>query len=124
MAKKSFSDMTPEQRREYGRIGGIKSAQVKKEKRAMKETLDILLSMPLKDKKCYDVEDIKNFAALKGKNISIQDAILIAQVQKALHGDLNSAEFIRDTSGQKPKDGLDISGSLPVVISGEERLED
>ena len=30
--------------------------------------------MPLKNGKQYDVEDIKSLAALKGKNVSIQDA--------------------------------------------------
>lgn len=121
---KNFSEMTKEELSAAGKKGAAASIETKRKKKAMKETLEILLGMPLKDKKCYEVEEIKNFAALKGKNIDVQTAIVIKQVQRALAGDLPSAEFVRDTSGQKPKDDLNISGSLPVVISGEDELED
>lgn len=117
-------EITPEQRREWGRKGGIASGESKRNKKAMKETLEILLGMPLNKKKVYDVDEIQSFANLKGKNIDVQTAILVKQVQRALAGDLPSAEFVRDTSGQKPKDNLDISGAIPVVISGEDNLED
>ena len=117
-------DFTPEERRENGRKGGIKSGEAKRKKNAMKDTLDILLGMPLNGKKCHDVEEIQNFAQLKGKNVTVETAILIKQIQRALSGDLPSAEFIRDTSGQKPTNNVDVSGALPVVISGEGDLED
>ncbi len=90
----------------------------------MREVLEVLLDMPLQDKKCHDVEDIKAFGSLKGKNVSVQTALMIKQVQKALSGDLAAAEFIRDTSGQKPKDNVNIGGALPVVISGDDELQD
>lgn len=121
---KKFYEMTKEELSAAGKKGAAASIETKRRKKAMKETLEVLLAMPLKDKKCYDVEEIKNFAALKGKNIDVQTAIVIKQVQRALAGDLPSAEFVRDTSGQKPKDDLNISGSVPVVISGEDELED
>ena len=118
------SERPIEEVRELGRKGGIASGEAKRKKKAMRETLEILLDMPLQNKKCYDVEDIQSFAQLKGKNISVETAILIKQIQKALQGDLPAAEFVRDTSGQKPKDNLDINGAVPVVISGETELED
>lgn len=124
MAKCQFSKMTKEQRAEYGRQGGIKSGETKRKKKAMKEALEVLLAMPIKSGKCADVEDIKNFAALRGKNISVSDAMLIAQIQKALKGDTQALAFLRDTSGQKPDDKVNIAGSIPVVISGENDLED
>lgn len=110
--------MTPEEKREAGRKGGLKSAEVRRRKKAMKEAYDVILGMPLKGGKQYDTEDIKNFAAVKGKNISVQDAILMAQVQKALRGDTNAAAFIRDTIGDKAADKVDLSGEVatPIVI--------
>lgn len=118
------SERSKEELQEMGRKGGIKSGEAKRQKKAMKETLEILLSMPLKKNKCYEVEEIQSFGQLKGKNIDVQTAILIKQIQRALSGDLPAAEFVRDTSGQKPKDDLNISGAMPVVISGEDDLED
>lgn len=124
MAVTPASERSPEERIENGRKGGIRSGEVKRAKKAMRETLEVLLAMPLNEKKCYDVDEIQNFGKLHGKNIDVQTAILIKQIQKALKGDLPSAEFIRDTSGQKPKDNMEINGTIPVVISGEDDLED
>lgn len=117
-------DFTPEELKENGRKGGIASGEAKRRKAEMKKTLEILLGMPLNGKKCHEVEDIQSFAQLKGKNVTVEAAIMIKQVQRALAGDLPSAEFVRDTSGQKPTNDLNVSGAIPVVISGEEGLED
>ena len=57
--------MTPEKRRENGRKGGLASVKKRREKKAMKENLEALLSMSLKSGKIADVDTIRNFAALK-----------------------------------------------------------
>jgi len=110
--------------RKRGRNGGIASGKARREKKMMRETLDILLSMPMKNGKFADVESIRSFAALKGKNISVQDAILIAQVQKAMKGDTKAAEYVRDTVGQKPVDSVDMNMNVPVFFQGEDELEE
>jgi len=104
--------MTKEEAKKRGRAGGIASGKARREKKLMRETLDVLLSMPLKNGKNADVESVRNFAALKGKNISVQDAILIAQIQKAMKGDTKAAEYVRDTMGQKPVDNVNMSGEI------------
>lgn len=106
---KSFKDMTTKELQEAGRKGGIKSGETKRNKKAMKETLELLLSMPLKNRKLIEPEQIKSFADLNGKNIDIQTAILIAQIQKALKGSVTSAEFLRDTVGQRPEDIINLN---------------
>lgn len=102
MARNEFSNMTPEQRRECGRKGGIASVEARRKKKAMRERLEILLELPMKSGKGVDIETIKNWAALKGKNITVQDAMMIAQITKALKGDTTAAAFVRDTAGQSP----------------------
>ena len=111
-----FDRMTPEQRSEYGRKGGIASGEAKRRKKAMRERLEILLSLPLKSGKNADLESIKNFAALKGKNITVQDAMMIAQIQKALKGDTTAAAFVRDTAGESPSAKIDLDASVGVTI--------
>ena len=120
----TFDKMSPEQRAEYGRQGGIKSGETKRRKKAMKESLEILLDLKLKPGKECDIENVKDFASLKGKNITVEQALLITQIQKALKGDTTALTFIRDTSGQSPGQKVDITGAVPVIISGEEELED
>ena len=117
MARNEFSNMTPEERRENGRKGGIASGEAKRKKKAMRERLEILLDLPIKSGKGADIEDIKNFAALKGKNITVQDAMMIAQIQKALKGDTNAAIFVRDTAGENPSLKIDADFDMDLNIS-------
>ncbi len=123
MALNEFSNKTPEERRELGRKGGIASGEVRRKKKAMRERLEILLDLPMKNGKEYDVEQLKSWAALKGKNITVQDALMIAQIQKALRGDTFAATFVRDTAGQNPstKVEADVDMDLNITIDyGEE----
>lgn len=118
MAKNQFSKMTPEERRENGRKGGIASGEAKRAKKAMRERLEILLDLPMKEGKGTDIESIRNFASLKGKNITVQDAMMIAQIQKALKGDTTAAAFVRDTAGQNPTTRIeaDVDMDLNIMV--------
>ena len=117
MATNEFSLKTPEERRELGRRGGIASGKAKRKKKAMKERLEILLDMPLKKGKEADLESIRSFAALKGKNITVQEAMLIAQIQKALKGDTTAAAFVRDTAGENPTQKVEADLDMELHIS-------
>ena len=120
---KKFSEMTKEELSQCGKVGIQKALESRRRNKSMKNTLELLLNMPLKTGKLASVEEIKNFATLKGKNITVQEAMMISAVQKALRGDLASMQFVRDTSGQKPDDNLNVTEMKPVVISGEDELE-
>ena len=122
--KNAFARMTPEQRAEYGRKGAEKANETKRKRKEMRETLDILLNMPLKKGKVYSAEEIKSFADLKGKNITIDQAMMVCLVQKALKGDLNAIGMVRDTVGEKPTEKMEIKDTTPVIISGEGDLSD
>ena len=74
--------------------------------------------MPLKSGKATDLDEIKNIAALKGKNITVQEAIMLAQIQKAMKGDTKAAEYVRDTSGNKLKEGVELSGGINNPFAG------
>ena len=106
---KSFKDMTKEELQEAGKKGGVKSGKTRAAKKQMKDTFETILSMSLHKGAVVNIDQIKNIADIKGKNITVQDAILIAQVQKALKGSIASAEFIRDTVGQRPEDIINLN---------------
>ena len=109
---------------ENGRKGGIASAKAKREKKALKDTLEELLAMPIKDGKSQDIDKIKSIAGIKGKNITMQEAIMVAMLNKAAKGDVRAAEYVRDTIGQKPDSRMNIDMSLPVMFEGEDDLEE
>ena len=120
---KGFDTRTTEERRQLAKKAGKASGKARREKKAMKENLQTILAMTLKSGKLADIDSVQNFAALAGKNITVQDAILIKQTQKAMMGDTRAAEFVRDLSGNKPENTLNIDGKIPVIISGEDELE-
>lgn len=118
------SHLTHEDRVRNGRKGGLKKGENAKKKREMRQVIEILLSMPLEDKKTEDLEKIASFKGLANKNLTVNDAIIVKQVQKALKGDLNALTFLRDTSGQKPKDDVNLDVKLPVLFEGEDELQE
>lgn len=74
--------------------GGIASGKARRERKALNDTLNALFSMPLKDGDINELESIKSLASLKGKNITVQEAVVLAQIQKALKGDQRAARLL------------------------------
>lgn len=114
----SLASRTTDEQQRIARNGGIASGKARRERKAMKDTLDALLAMPLKSGKAADVDTIKNLAAIKGKNITVQEAIMLAQIQKAMKGDTRAAEFVRDSSGNKLKEEVALSGGINNPFAG------
>ena len=67
----------------------------------MKDTLQMLLDLTIKDGKATDASKIQSLADISNANLTVDQAILLAQIKKAIKGDTQSATFIRDTSGNK-----------------------
>lgn len=85
---------TTEEARERGKKGGIASGKARRERKALNDTLNALFSMPLKDGDINELESIKSLASIKGKNITVQEAVVLAQIQKALKGDQRAARLL------------------------------
>lgn len=100
------SQRTKAEQKEIATMGGIASGKARKEKKMLRDTLNDLLKMPLRDGVPDNLEKIASIAGLKGKNITMQETIMLAMLQKAAKGDVKAAEYIRDTIGQKP--GMDM----------------
>ena len=105
-------NLTSEQRREYGRRGGLKKGENVRRRKELKETLDILLDMPLKTGRTTNVEKVQAFANLKGKNITVDQAMMVCLIQKALKGDLSAIAMVRDTIGEKPVEKVNMDAKV------------
>lgn len=97
-----MSERTKEERKELATKAGKASGVARRRKRTMQEFAEIILGMSMKNGEVHTVDEIQSVADVKGKNLTVDQAILLKQVEKALKGDLRSAEFVRDTAGQKP----------------------
>ncbi len=90
--------------------GGRASGETRRKKKAMRQTLEALLAMPIKGKgKVLAPEDVRSIETLLGKNFDVEVGILLAQVQKALKGDTRAFESVRDTAGEKPAQAVDVT---------------
>ena len=90
--------------------GGQKSGEARRRKRSMREACELILAMSIESQeaaKLMDIEDIQSFAEANGKNITVQDAMILKQAQLALMGSHRSFELIRDTAGEKPKERVE-----------------
>ena len=92
---------TTEEARERGKKGGIASGKARRKRKALNETLNELFSMPIKDGKANELESIKSLASIKGQNITVQEAIVLAQIQKALKGDQRAARLLFEVLGEQ-----------------------
>ena len=102
---------TPSQRRENARKAGRASGRKRREMREMRAMLD----MPLRP---GGVTTAQTMDGMEGKNMTVAQAVALAQLRKAMDGDTRAAEFVRDTSGQRPSDRVELSA--PSRESAEE----
>ncbi len=79
--------------REKGKKGGIKSGEVRRKRKAMKEQMEMLLTLPFKQKK--QLKFIKDLG-VEDENIDNQMALIVAMYGKALKGDVQSFNIIKE----------------------------
>ena len=104
-----FTEMSEERAREIRSMGGKASGESRKRKKAMREQAELLLSLPLKDKKAQKV--LQGLGLKKG-DLDNQMIIVAAMWQRAAKGDIEAATWLRDLLGEKPAEQLVMSGEL------------
>ena len=122
---KPLNERTKEEQREITKKGGIASGKARREKKLMRETARSILAMTMNEGMADDISSIESIAEASGKNLTVRDQVIIAQVFKALNGDTKAAEFIRDTIGEKPS--IEMLAQIqqpPVMIQGKQKLEE
>ena len=104
-------DLTSDELRNRAKKGGKASGKARRDKREQKQIILDVLSMPLKE---GSIEDITSLYGAEGANLSVNQAIVIEQIKKALKGDTKAAEYIRDTAGQKPSDKVQLDTGVNI----------
>ena len=102
------SDQSHEEAVKNGRKGGIASGESKRNKRDLREALELLLDKDYTDK--------------KGVTRSGTESLATAIFSKALKGNTKAWELVRDTLGQKPADKVIMADVDPDVMAEVERM--
>lgn len=101
-----FNEMTEKEQRKIASKGGKASAKARAERKLIAEQMKLLLSLPLKDEKAKaKLESL----GIDADNIDNQMAMIISMWNKAIKGDVQAFNSIRDTVGEKPKDDVDVT---------------
>lgn len=117
MPRKKLNKPTHEEAVRRGRMGGKKTAENRRKRKAIKDYLEVALQQP--------PHDPSEIAIMDNFNIDESDrteamTIVLSVIDKAKTGDMRAVEFIRDTIGEKPDINLnakaDISKSESKVI--------
>lgn len=108
---KPFNKLTEEEQRRISSKGGKASGEARRKKKLMKDQIELLLSLPFPDVQDRNGKKLKTTfkqLGLNDENIDNQMAMVIAMWQKALKGDVNAFNTLRDTVGEKPKENISV----------------
>lgn len=100
-----------EEARKRGEKGGIASGKARREKRALRETMQTLLAATLKNPEIL-AELKKEGWAQKG--MTMQDAIAAAMIQQAMKGNVKAYREIRETVNEKTDAPQDVNGGKKI----------
>ena len=108
------SQRTPSELRAITSKGGKKSGEVRRRRKAMKEQMEMLLSLPVKN-----LEDVKTLKKLgvEESNIDNQMLLMLAMFEEAKTGDVQALKEIRsivkDAESVSDNDRVQIINDLP-----------
>lgn len=129
----TFADMDAEKALEIRRKGQKAQREIYGKKKSAKESLENILSIKVTDdimqKADLDptiIERVKR----SGVELTFYDLVQMVAVGRAVDGNINAIQYVRDTNGDKPTDKVDISGEIvtdtdrALMQSIAERLND
>lgn len=114
MQRNGIKNLIPGNKRSHseaqknGRKGGVASGKARREKKTLRQCLELLLEQQITSK--------------DGTKVTGAEAISIAQFKKALKGDTKAFEVCRDTSGQKPIEKIMVSEVSQETIDEVEAM--
>ena len=97
-----------EQQVEIARQGGVASGIARREKKSLREAMQVLMDADLTGK--------------DGKTMTGTEAMAAKAFQAALKGDWKAWELVRDTAGQKPVERVMVADVEPSVIAEVEAM--
>lgn len=125
------SNQSREEARKNGQKGGKKSGEVRRQRKAMKEQMEMLLSMPLKvtDRNGNKISDMIEMLGIDKDSIDNQMAMIVALWQTAMNSKSNQQiqavqeirKIVQDEQTVSDDDRVQIINDLPP---NEEEVDD
>lgn len=95
-------DFTKEELSNMGKKGGVESGKARRKQKTFRDSVKAIMECRVLDE--------EQAALLKemGLDDTMLNQIQFAVYEKAARGDVEAARFLRDTAGEKPRDGLEL----------------
>ena len=110
------SERTPSERRANASKAGKASGKARRAKRTMREVANLVLDMSVSNGKKVDVKSIKSLAEVSGKNIKVQDALVLTLVKNALTGNIKALQMLIELTEQSSQAGATADDELSASL--------
>ena len=100
--EKNLIRLSPSEAREYGRRGGKASGEARRRKADFRKALNMLLTAEI------DSEEWKPVLEALGVECTLESALLMAQIKKAMQGNTKAAYFVAQYAGQSGQTDADL----------------
>ena len=114
-----FSQRTAAEQREIQSKGGKASGAARRRRKALREALDVYLSLPVQDKRALG-RLVK--AGVDAEDADMQMLIVAALVQRAIDGDVRAAKLINDLMADTDEKAADIPADDPITEALKEEF--
>ena len=106
------SERTPNELREMTRNGGVKSGEIRREKKLFKEMFATFLN--------DDFQGDKHKP--KNQRRTNKDMFVLRMMKQAMEGDLNSQKYIIEMIGEAPSKKVEVTGANGAPLVERKRL--
>ena len=121
MAKESnLKPLSTDKAREIGKKGGKKSVENRRKRKALKEQMELLLTLPLTDERAK-----KQFESMgiDADNMDNQMAMVVKTYAQALKGNINAVNVIREIIGERVVE-VNVNNNIDDKVKELDRLLD
>ena len=114
-----FSQRTAAEQREIQSKGGKASGAARRRRKALREALDVFLSLPVQDKRALG-RLVK--AGIDAEDADMQALVVAALVQRAIDGDVRGVRLIFDIVGTSDEKAADVPADDPITEALKEEF--
>ena len=110
---KPFSELSAEEQKAIRSKGGKACAEKKRQLRTMREQAQAHLQAIVDRETAEKYLGAREADKLTDDDLTVQGLMIARMAQEAIkNGNAKAAEFVRDTSGQRPKDIIEVSAEI------------
>lgn len=118
--KDANNNRTPNERRELAKRAGEASGEARRKRANFRKTLNLLLSAKIEN------EELTPFLESLGIDSTLESAINMAMIKKALKGDVKAYEAVARFAGQYevPNEDIELKRARKQQITGENETDE